>query len=144
MQLHRASLVLLAGVIASQFAGCGSSGPELADVSGTITLDGQPLPKVGVVFRPVGEGKSPAYGGTNAEGKYTLLFSRDSKGAMPGDYEVDLEVTKYTKADIAEMKAEGNEPPPPVNIPKKYRQSGALKATVKSGSNTIDFPLDSK
>jgi hypothetical protein len=144
MRPNRTLLVLIAGVIATQVASCGQSGPELADVTGTITLDGQPLPKVGVVFRPAGPGASPAYGGTNKEGKYTLLFSRDSKGAMPGEYEVDLEVTRYTKAEIEQMKAEGNEPPPPATIPKKYRQPGSLKATVKSGPNTIDFALESK
>jgi hypothetical protein len=140
---HRALLILLAAS-AFQLAGCGSSGPELADVTGKITLDGEPLPKVGVVFRPVGEGRSPAYGGTNKEGVYTLLFSRDSRGAMPGDYEVDLEVTRYSKSEIEQMKAEGNEPPPPVTLPKKYRQPGALKASVKPGPNTIDFALESK
>jgi hypothetical protein len=137
-------MYVLAAAISFQFAGCGQSGPELADVTGTITLDGQPLPKVGVVFRPVGPGASPSYGGTNKEGKYTLLYSQDKKGAMPGEYEVDLEVTRYTKSEIEQMKAEGNEPPPPVTIPKKYRQSGVLKATVKPGPNTIDFALDSK
>jgi len=144
MRLNGAVPFFVTSVLVSQILGCGSSGPELGSVTGVITLDGQPLPKVGVVFRPAGSGASPAYGGTNREGKYTLLFSRDTAGAMPGEYEVDLEVTKYTKSEIEQMKAEGNEPPPPVTIPKKYRQPGTLKATVKSGVNTIDFALESK
>ncbi|QDT55260.1 hypothetical protein Pan44_33030 [Caulifigura coniformis] len=144
MRLNGAVSLLVTSVLVSQFLGCGSSGPELASVTGVITLDGKPLPKVGVVFRPLGSGASPAYGGTNRDGKYTLMFSRDSAGAMPGDYEVDLEVTKYTKSEIEQMKADGNEPPPPVTLPKQYRQPGALKATVKSGVNTIDFALESK
>lgn len=140
----RPLLLAIAGVLATSIVGCGESGPELGDVTGVVTLDGTPLAKVGIVFRPVSPGASPAYGGTNGEGKYTLLFSRDRAGAMPGDYEVDLEVTRYTKSEIEQMKAEGNEPPPPVTIPRKYRQPGALKATVKAGPNTIDFPLESK
>jgi len=143
MSVRGAFLIAIAGVLVFSLGGCGQSGPELADVTGTITLDGRPLPKVGVVFRPAGPGASPAYGGTNKDGKYTLLFSQDRKGALPGEYEVDLEVPKYTKADLAEMKAQGNEAPPPtVTLPKKYRQPGALKATVKSGSNVIDFSLE--
>ena len=49
--------------------GCGKqSGPELAAVTGKITLDGEPLSKVNLRFVPEQPGGSPSFGGTNASG----------------------------------------------------------------------------
>lgn len=126
-------------------SGCGSTGPELADVKGTVTLDGRPLHGATITFRPQGEKGTASYGGTNKDGVYTLMFTRDKNGAMPGEYFVDVETQKPSKSELADNKAQGlPEPPPFVPIPKKYRGAEQLKATVKSGSNTIDFPLDTK
>ena len=43
------------------------------------------------------------------------------------------------------MRAEGQTVPEQTKLvlPKKYREPGALTAEVKSGRNTIDFPLTS-
>ena len=130
--------------ILSLLSGCGDSGPELAAVTGTITLDGNPLHGALVTFRPTGEVATTSYGVSNKDGFYSLMFTRDKSGAMPGDYEVDIETTMPSKSELAEMKAEGKEPPPFVPLPKKYKQPGALTAKVASGKNTIDFPLDTK
>ena len=125
--------------------GCGTSGPELADVSGKITLDGKPIPAAGISFLPNDGKASPAYGGTNAQGQYSLQFTRDKTGAMLGSYDVVLEPPgKVSKAELAELKAQGlPEPPTGVPLPKKYKKLGALKATVKSGANTLNFELTS-
>lgn len=134
-------------LLSALLAGCGTSGPELSDVTGTITLDGKPLVGAAVTFRPKGDAASgtASYGSTNHEGLYTLQFTRDKSGAMPGEYMVDVETSKLSKIELEENKAAGRpEPPPFVPIPKKYKKSQPLTATVKAGKNTIDFPLDSK
>lgn len=62
--------------------GCGSrSGPELAEVSGTVTYLGQPLSNASVVLVP--ESGPAAYANTNAEGVFELM-TRGRKGAIIG------------------------------------------------------------
>jgi hypothetical protein len=121
-------------------AGCGKAqGPEMAAVTGTITLDGRPLPDVNIQFVPEASGGSPSFGGTNADGEYRLMFSQNRSGAMLGKHRVEI-AAREQRLD------EGGNPigPEPVKVPAKYLKPGALTATVEPGSNTIDFPLDSQ
>jgi hypothetical protein len=119
--------------------GCrGPEGPEVANVSGTVTLDGQPLPQANLTFVPQAGG-SPSFGGTNAEGKYRLLYSADRTGAMLGKHDVTIELREPETGDDDKPKVKSD-----VKLPAKYRQKGTLTAEVKQGANTIDFPLESK
>jgi hypothetical protein len=121
--------------------GCGgTAGPELAEVYGTVSLDGQPLSKVGLQFIPEGEGGSPSYGVTNADGEYELLFSAARSGAMVGKYQVEIQPVE-PEVDQDGKPLDGAAP---VQIPARYQTAGALTADVKAGSNSIDFALDSK
>lgn len=124
-------------------AGCGSDGPETADVSGTVTLDGKPVVRASITFFSQGPDGSPSYGKTNDQGKYTLMFTHAKRGAMLGKHNVEIETPKLSRSEVAELKAAGQEVPAHVALPKKYREPGALTAEVKRGSNTIDFPLQS-
>lgn len=115
-------------------AGCSSSSaemPELAPVSGVVTLDGQPLDNVSVVF--VSEKGQVASGTTDAEGHYELTFRDGEKGA---------EIGKNT----VRIKTVLDAPPPPGYrdpIPAKYNAASQLTVEVKPESNTHDFALTS-
>lgn len=92
-QKWRHVLVPLAAVVASAaLVGCGGdTGPVLYPVSGTVTVDGQPLEKAGVGFQPDESkgnklGLFPA-GTTDASGKYELLTA-SKKGAPAGHYKI--------------------------------------------------------
>lgn len=118
--------VLLLGMA---LLGCGSGDdtPPLGYVSGTITLDGQPLEGVIVAFKPdVGRA---AIGTTDAEGKYTLEFSYGVSGCKVGPCSV------YLEWPLGSTKAKALSP--------KYTTKSELKADVKEGSNTLDFALQS-
>lgn len=127
-------------------AGCGSDGPELTDVSGTVTVDGRPVPNATVMFVPEAPDGSPSYGVTDAEGYYSLMFTRDKEGAMLGRHTVEITTEKVSKQDIEDMRANGEEVVEAeyVAIPKKYRSPGALTAVVEPGGNDIDIDLTSK
>lgn len=129
-------LVLLA------LSGCGSDGPQLAEVSGTVTVDGKPVPNAVLTFVPtVG---TTSYGKTDAQGKYKLMFTDSKSGAMLGTHNVEIEVKRYSKDEVNEMKAAGIDASSDfVPIPKKYNQPGALTAEVKKGSNVVDFKMTS-
>ena len=77
-------LVLLATLI-----GCGPSGPPLGRVSGTVTMDGQPASGVTVNFQPA-EGGRGSSATTDATGKYDLVFSPSSMGALVGEHTVSI------------------------------------------------------
>jgi hypothetical protein len=119
-------------------SGCGSSGPELGQVTGTVTMDGQPVPGLNITFAPAEKGPT-SVGGTNQEGRYKLLYNTDRQGAVLGKHNV---IIRSGERDTDEDgKPTG---PKPVKIPAKYSQAGELTADVKAGSQEINFELDSK
>lgn len=126
--------VLTVGVLT--LCGCGGARDDLGSVSGTVTLDGAPLENAQIEFIPR-EGGSTAYGRTDADGEYEMMFTRDTRGASLGENEV-----RITTADVT-MK-DGNEVAIPERVPAKYNRNSELKQTVESGSNTFDFSLVSE
>lgn len=142
-------------------AGCGGSTievpEELAPVSGTVTLDGQPAAGISVVFVPSVNpgnpsertGGSGAVGGTDASGKYTLQHRSGQPGIQPGHYNVIF--SKIALPDGSPV-PEGKDP---VDVgaaevlPQRYTtidpEKGAEKtATVPKEGGTFDFALESK
>ena len=76
--MQRSTLKFLATALLTGFlgVGCGGGrGPQLGSVTGTITLNGEPLPGVSVTFIPEDQG-SPSYGGTDLNGVYRLQFNQ--------------------------------------------------------------------
>ncbi|MDD3470395.1 MAG: carboxypeptidase-like regulatory domain-containing protein [Thermoguttaceae bacterium] len=57
-------------------------GLELAQVSGVITLDGQPLPMAQILFED--NDRTYSYGLTDADGRYTLQLNTVKQGVTPG------------------------------------------------------------
>jgi hypothetical protein len=76
--------VLSLGILA--LPGCGSRGPEIVDVTGTVTRGGEPVEDLEVHFVP-DEGR-PSWGLTDAQGRFTLNYSRDRDGAVVGRHRV--------------------------------------------------------
>jgi hypothetical protein len=95
-------------------AGCSGSGPKLAQVEGTVTLDGKPLANKSLMFTPIeGTEGNGAGGSSDAAGKYTLNAmisgaTRDYPGIAPGRYRVT--VFDATISGDASMQDEGDEP----------------------------------
>jgi len=115
-------------------AGCGSDG-DLARVKGKVTLDGQPLEDATVEFQPTAEGGAPSSGKTDAKGRYELMYTFNTPGAMPGEHVVSI-TTAGTCFDEA-----GNEFEREERVPAEYNSKTTLKRTVEPGRNTIDFEL---
>ncbi len=132
-----AALLMLLALITSPLVGCGGGGasdqPELGQVSGTVTMDGQPLPNVTVSFVP--ETGAPSNGVTDEAGKYELTYKGTERGAAVGQHKVSI--TTPTEGPPAP----GYKDP----IPAKYNENTTLTATVAAGDNPpIDFTLESK
>ena len=118
-------------------AGC-DTGPALAPVEGTVTLDGTAVQGAEVEFQPTAEGGSPSVGITDANGHYELSFTMKEKGALPGEHVVRISVDPDADPDeggSAEVSA--------VVIPARYNNESELKRTVEKGGGTFDFALES-
>lgn len=123
--------VILAAAALFLAAGCSRSDrPSLGSVSGTVTLDGQPLANALVMFTPEGPGRT-SLGTTDAEGRYALAYLRDIVGANLGRH--------YVRITTATEQNGGRE-----ILPLKYHAASTLSADVSAGSNTIDFSLMSR
>ena len=120
-------------------AGC-DSGPALAPVVGTVTLDGSPLAGAEVEFQPTAAGGSPSVGVTDAEGHYELRFTMNEKGALLGEHTVRIVMAEE---DDDEGGTGSDEGPSTARIPARYNTNSELKETVQKGKNTFDFLLES-
>jgi hypothetical protein len=107
--------------------GCRKSGPELAPVSGRVTLNGKPLEKADVVFQP-DNGKSPASGRTDAEGRYELAYKRGVMGGPVGQNTVRIRVSRELVRN-------------PPKIASRFNTQSELHREVKAGQNEFDFDV---
>ncbi len=158
--------LLLAGLSSSLLlAGCSGDGAEGGEripvhpVKGKVTMAGSPVPGAMVTFSPVDSTKTRvAFGTTNDNGEYALTTYENNDGAGAGDYVVV--VTKNSgsssgvptpeeahaqamKGGAAAGHGSGGSNDAGSSLPKKYSdpKTSDLKATVKEGDNSFDFPL---
>lgn len=118
--------------------GCGPKGPEIASVTGKVTIDGKPLVNATVVFIP--ENGRPAGGRTNEKGEYVLNFVDDQQGAIPGKNAVRI----TTKRDAEETPDGKKIPAVKESIPSKYGSQSTLTFDVVAGKkNVANFDLTS-
>ena len=120
-------------------SGCGGdAGLNTAPVTGTVTLDGEPLEGAAVSFSPEGDGHAAA-GVTDASGEFVLTTETKGDGAVPGTYQVM--VTKYEEEDSETPAAAADE----TDVDAAYAAaeeagvdiSGAGNARATSESNSL-------
>lgn len=128
---NRIGFVLALAVCMSLGCSGVDPGPELAEVTGKVTLDNQPLPNARVVFIPEDGPASAAI--TNEAGEYELMGKSGAKGGVPGNNRVEISTDLDGTRDRAKEKA----------LP-KYNTATTLSAQVEVGSNNFDFKLESK
>jgi len=143
----RSRLTLAAALILA--AGCSKDvGPKVVQVSGRVTLDGQPLAKARVEFQPIGSTDNPnpgagSFGITDADGRYTLtlMASPPRPGAVVATHRVVIRAKP--PAGATDEASTGKAPGEPV--PAKYNTDSALKFPVPSGgTDKADFELKTK
>ncbi len=119
-------------------AGCGSDRPPLASLTGTVTLDGEPVPYGGLMFSPV-DGGRPSLAGLNEEGEFEASYVYGVPGAIIGKHRVTFE---ESNADGGAESEEDEFKPyaPPAN---NYTIS-PTEIEVESGGTVINFTLEQK
>ncbi len=151
IMLRGISILLCTGILVA-LTGCGKRGPKLVDVSGTVTLDGQPLSNVIVTFVPIGGGLSSS-GVTDEAGHFRLSCSLgrgallgqhrvyvQSQAASPGDVIIpDEDAPDYRPDPYASLRA----PPFVEKIPSRYNTNTELVQEVQPGLN-VNLDLTSR
>ncbi|MEZ6057030.1 MAG: hypothetical protein R3C01_10030 [Planctomycetaceae bacterium] len=130
------ALMSLVGVL--QFGGCtGESTTAGPVVTGSVSVDGEPVMGGTVLFIPQGSKRSGGSGIIDENGDFTVRTSAVENGLVPGTYNVVI-----LAPDPVQVK-EGDVPPP-YPVPLKYQDEAnpLLDATVtKNGPNEIEFEL---
>lgn len=135
------------GVIALTVIGCGgSSGPELIDVSGTVSYQGQPIKDGAIKFSPVAGSDAPARSVAIVEGEYAAS-GRSALGV--GQYEVQImsyvgELMGPGFLPVSDPESAKKEKKPREQVlPEKYNTKSEIEPfTVPSGSGPITQNYD--
>ena len=142
---RRLSLVIFLFPVLGLVVGCSQSSDELPrePVSGTVTLDGQPLSNGAITFIPetgVGGG-----GGTITDGAFSI--GREG-GLVPGKYKVAIYASEKTAETTKPDQVGGTKKESKVAkelIPTKYNAQTELSAEIqKGGTRDLKFDLQSK
>lgn len=117
---------------------------DLVDISGTVTLDGEPLEGALVTFEEPDQTFS--YGRTDASGRYRLMLNSEKSGITPGEKRVRISTT----ASAGEGEGDEEDPDAPEaaaaegeRVPARYNRDSELRVTVTESDSHVDFDLTS-
>jgi hypothetical protein len=115
----------LFGMLLLQLTGCGN-GLNLASVTGQVTKNGQPQPKMWIEFVPAAGGR-PAEARTDGEGRYELSYTGTEKGAKVGKHRVSI-------MSGGDVDSRDNELSPRMKV-------HSAEVEVEDGSNEFNFDI---
>ena len=121
-------------------AGCGQGAGQ---VTGQLTIDGQPAP-AGLIleFQPQIKESSASYGRTDATGRFEVWKTGSTKGVSPG--------TSLVRISIPPPDTSGRGPPKlpaeleKLTIPARYGSASELQFDIKPGHQNIDIAITLK
>jgi hypothetical protein len=145
--IRSAAAATLVGLI-----GCSGGGPEYGEVEGTVTLKGQPLANVEIVFMPDAESGTngqTASGYTDERGHYRLWCEPAGlHGAVVGTHRVcvhDIAAMPLPPLEAGATDGAGKAyRPQPLRVPSRYsdaRQTPLRDVEVRPGAQTLDFDV---
>lgn len=124
---------ILAACAGVTLVGCGTNGPDLHPVKGTVRIDKKAAEHATVVLHPVNPTSADApkpRGRVNPDGSFTLTTHTEGDGAPVGEYRVTVEQW------LAGSRADD---PPANRLPAKYANptTSGLTATVAPGATEL-------
>lgn len=137
---HRTQTVLCVGLTAGLLFVLGCGGDQRQSLTGTVTLDGQPLAEGSITFMPQAGTTSPSAGANITEGRFSISAE---KGLLPGVFRVEITAKRKTgeqvMSDTAGMVEQYEQ-----FLPACYNRESQLTATVPQGGKPLEFALSSK
>jgi hypothetical protein len=134
-EIRRVVAALILIVCCALLGGC-TKKSDRGTVTGTVTLDGEPLKSGAIHFVPA-DGRTAAADATITDGKYTVELP-------PGEKRVTISSPKV----VGKRKMYETADSPTVDVvqellPAKYNSKSDLTYTATAGSQEKDFPLTS-
>jgi len=135
---RRDAVLLLAASACVFLVGC--SGGDKSSLTGTVTLDGEPLANCTLNFTSLEQGPG-GVAQTDDSGKYKAAMSLNNDWMAPGEYLVEAR----SRADVLASENLSHEVKPgDASLPERYHgPESELRMTLEPGSNTVDFELSS-
>jgi hypothetical protein len=134
---------LLAAALAT-FGGCGPTSDKL-EVSGKVTLDGQPLDTGSIRLTSTGAGKLSASGAMITNGEFLIP---QEKGLPPGKYQIEISAPDANAPLVSPPRVPGEPALPPTapeRIPVEYNSKSQHTVDVTAdGENHFEFAINSR
>ena len=122
------------------FGGCGKT--ERLGIQGAVSLDGKPLEKGNITFRPLAGTASPSAGAQIVDGKFSIARER---GLLPGKFRVEITASHPTDRKVRDRMTGATVTAIDQYLPARYNEQSQLEASVASnGANRFEFALTSK
>jgi hypothetical protein len=112
--------------------GCNRNPHNLAEVEGSVLIEGKPVRGLTLTFQPESEVATTSVAYTDAEGNYYCQYTRDLRGAFIGKHTVSINhwpPDDYPRDAIR------------YRIPARYNTNSELQIEVKPGRNTFDWDV---
>ena len=133
----------MAVALAVSLCGCGGEpAVKRVAVSGTVNLDGAPLPEGSIEFFPIAPTIGPRAAGQIKDGKFSL---NKQIGPVAGTHRVEIYVDQHIAMEEPEVAAAlpGHSlPPNPVD--EKFNTKSELKETISDGATPLKYEVQSR
>jgi len=125
----------IALVLVGELAGCSAPTP-IGKIAGKVTLDGNPLGPVNVMFEGAGTGVNIG-AKTDAEGNFKIKTAT-TDGLPPGTYAVSVQEV-YVELPLGPVRPEDAEKFKKLPFPDFYRSgtTSPIKVEIKEGDNNV-------
>ena len=121
--------------------GCSDHAGGRLAVQGTVRLDGQPLGRGSISFRPAAGTTGPTAGAKIVDGRFSIP---PGKSLFAGKYRVEITATRKTGKQVKDPTFGAMVDQVAQYLPGKYNRSSELAAEVKPGGpNYFKFDLTS-
>jgi hypothetical protein len=141
--MHRFLTLAIPALALLVAPGCSSDGGRVG-LSGTITLDGEPLPSGSILFVPIEGTMSPSAGSDIVDGDYEVARAR---GPKTGVFRVEIRSQRKSGRKV-------QAPPPAAKgvlaeewieaVPASYNRESTLRIELEPGNHPLNFDLKSK
>lgn len=133
---YSAVVFCLSALVLVSCLGCGGNTNGRLALSGSVTLDGQPLQEGSISFLSVGAAKKSMTGGAIVEGGYSIPAK---EGLVVGTYRVSISAADKSDATPAGLPANGQFFPS--LIPPEFEKANHQVEVTVEGPNEFSFDI---
>ena len=143
MNSPRIVRALVGGALAAALAGCGTGGPKVVPVTGTLTYKGKPVASALLNFLP--ENGRQSWAVTDEQGRFKINYDEQQDGAVVGTHKVWIEYRPNSQSEqeaVMMGKAVPLTPELKAFFDKYSYSKSPLKVQIEKGTKDLPLNLD--